>query len=354
MSIIELTKVSKEFNGKNTTLAVEDISLSIKEGEFFCILGPSGCGKTTLLNLMGGFDVPSKGTVSVGGKLIKQPNTNYISVFQQYGLLPWRNVIDNVRLGLEIGGLSYQEQIETTKHYLSLVGLEKVQDKAINELSGGMKQRVAIARALAVKPKILLMDEPFGALDFSTRGRAVSVLFGDGAGVALISRTTDSEKSCILHSEVYSDGSGAMNGIHCKLFDVSKKPIIPFDPNNFDENAEFFPDMPSPKNLFANAVRRMTETAKNSLEKLGLSVDKVDWLLPHQANIRINSMVAKQLGIAQEKVLYNIMKLGNTTAGTIPLLLDEFVDNGTIKRGDILAMVGFGSGFTWGSVIVKY
>ena len=192
------------------------------------------------------------------------------------------------------------------------------------------------------------------ALDFSTRGRAVSVLFGDGAGVALISRTTDSEKSCILHSEVYSDGSGAMNGIHCKLFDVSKKPIIPFDPNNFDENAEFFPDMPSPKNLFANAVRRMTETAKNSLEKLGLSVDKVDWLLPHQANIRINSMVAKQLGIAQEKVLYNIMKLGNTTAGTIPLLLDEFVDNGTIKRGDILAMVGFGSGFTWGSVIVKY
>ncbi len=169
MSIIELTKVSKEFNGKNTTLAVEDISLSIKEGEFFCILGPSGCGKTTLLNLMGGFDVPSKGTVSVGGKLIKQPNTNYISVFQQYGLLPWRNVIDNVRLGLEIGGLSYQEQIETTKHYLSLVGLEKVQDKAINELSGGMKQRVAIARALAVKPKILLMDEPFGALDEMTR-----------------------------------------------------------------------------------------------------------------------------------------------------------------------------------------
>jgi 3-oxoacyl-[acyl-carrier-protein] synthase III len=192
------------------------------------------------------------------------------------------------------------------------------------------------------------------AMDFTTRGRGVSVLFGDGAGVALISRSNDVEKSSILHSEVYSDGSGAMNGIHCKMFDVSQKPIIGFDPNNFEENEEFFPSMPSPKNLFANAVRRMTETAKKSLHKLDLTVDKVDWLLPHQANIRINTMVAKQLGISSEKVLYNIEKYGNTTAATIPLLLDEYVQNGTIKRGDVLALVAFGSGFTWGSVILKY
>jgi 3-oxoacyl-[acyl-carrier-protein] synthase-3 len=190
-------------------------------------------------------------------------------------------------------------------------------------------------------------------LDFSDRGRAVTVLFGDGAAAVVVSPASD-ERSCIFHSEIYSDGTGAMSGVHAKLYDISKKPIIDYDPRNFDENADMFPAMPNAKNLFVNAVRRMAEVILSGLNRAGLSVDDVDWVLPHQANMRINTMMAEIAGIPAEKVLYNIHKFGNTTAATIPLLLAEFTDNGTIKRGDVLVMVAFGSGFTWGSVVLRY
>ena len=153
---------------------------------------------------------------------------------------------------------------------------------------------------------------------------------------------------------MHSDGTGAFKGVHFKLFDTGKEPIIWYDPANFEENEDSFPCMASSKNLFASAVRRMVEVTQSALQQRGLTVDDVDWLVPHQANMRINSLVASTLGIPEEKVLYNIHKYGNTTAATIPLLLSEFTDNGTIKRGDLLVLVGFGSGFTWGAAIVRY
>jgi len=171
-NIIQIQNVSRSYHRNHdseVTVALEDITFSIEEGEFFCILGPSGCGKSTLLNLMGGFEQPDKGEIVIDGKKVEKPDMQYISMFQQYGLLPWRSVIDNVRLGLELQDLTKDEQMERAEEYIALVGLEDVHDKSINELSGGMKQRVAIARALAVKPKILFMDEPFGALDEMTR-----------------------------------------------------------------------------------------------------------------------------------------------------------------------------------------
>jgi len=191
------------------------------------------------------------------------------------------------------------------------------------------------------------------ALDFTNRGRAVTVLFGDGAAVTVVSKG-DSEKSGILHSEIYSDGSGALDGVHCKIFDAGKKPIIDYNVLDFEANEDLFPAMPKPKNLFANAVRRMSEATVSGLKRAGFSVADLDWLLPHQANVRIDKMVASQISLSGEKVLYNIHKFGNTTAATVPLLLCEYTDNGTIKRGDLIVMVGFGSGFTWGSVVVRY
>ncbi|OQY59201.1 MAG: hypothetical protein B6245_07945 [Desulfobacteraceae bacterium 4572_88] len=191
------------------------------------------------------------------------------------------------------------------------------------------------------------------ALDYSERGRAVSVLFGDGAAVTVISRSPD-DRSRILLSETQADGRGALNGIHMKIFDIGKKPIMDYDPHEFDQNADFYPEMPSSKNLFSNAVRRMTEVSLSALTRAGLSAEDVDWVLPHQANMRINRMVAEHLKIPDDKVLYNIQKYGNTTAATIPLLLAEFSDNGIILRGDLLLMVAFGSGFTWGAAVVRY
>ena len=191
------------------------------------------------------------------------------------------------------------------------------------------------------------------ALEFEERGRAVTVLFGDGAAACLVS-VSNGGQSRIIDTECHADGRGALKGVHMKLFDIGKMPVIDYDPGNSEQNRDFYPDMPAPKNLFSNAVRKMTQVSLSLLEKAGLAVSDVDWVLPHQANLRINKMVAEQLQIDQEKVLYNIFKYGNTTAATIPLLLAEYTIDGTIRRGDLLLMTAFGSGFTWGACLARY
>lgn len=190
-------------------------------------------------------------------------------------------------------------------------------------------------------------------LEFAERGRAVTVLFGDGAAACVVSASTN-DTSRILVTKCHADGRGALTGVHMKMFDFAKMPIIDYNPADPSENRDFYPDMPSPRNLFSNAVRKMSEVSLAVLKTAGLGIDDVDWVLPHQANMRINKMVADQIHIPQHKVLYNIFKFGNTTAATIPLLLAEYTENGTIKRGDLMLMVAFGSGFTWGAGLVRY
>lgn len=150
--------------------AVDVTNFSISRGEFFCILGPSGCGKSTLLSMMAGFEDPTNGKVFINGREVTAPNPKNVSVFQQYGLFPWRTVENNVKFGLEFKeGYSDNKKTELVNKYLQLVGLEGYKYAKPHELSGGMKQRVAIARSLVVQPDVLFMDEPFGALDEMTR-----------------------------------------------------------------------------------------------------------------------------------------------------------------------------------------
>lgn len=149
--------------------ALKDISLDIKKGEFVCLLGLSGCGKSTLLNAMAGFLKPTEGSITIDGKEVKQPSISYVTIFQNYGLLPWRTVERNVTLGLESKKVPKEEQKKIARKYIEMVGLKGNEKKRPRQLSGGMQQRVAIARALAVNPEILFMDEPFGALDAITR-----------------------------------------------------------------------------------------------------------------------------------------------------------------------------------------
>jgi ABC-type nitrate/sulfonate/bicarbonate transport system ATPase subunit len=150
-------------------VALDDVSLEVREGEFVCLLGPSGCGKTTLLNTVAGFVPPSAGTLTVGGAPVAGPGRDRGVVFQEYGLFPWFTVEQNVQYGPRINGVQGKELKELSRHYLELVQLGDFADRYPNQLSGGMRQRVAIARALANRPSILLMDEPFGALDALTR-----------------------------------------------------------------------------------------------------------------------------------------------------------------------------------------
>ncbi len=155
-----------EAEGKRTEV-LEALDLTVREGEFVCILGPSGCGKSTLLNVIGGFLPATAGTVEIDGEAVVGPDPRRIFVFQERGVFPWLTVTENIGFGL--GKLLPAERAERIRHYVALVGLEGFESAYPHELSGGMKQRVEVARALAVDPDVLYLDEPFGALDSITR-----------------------------------------------------------------------------------------------------------------------------------------------------------------------------------------
>lgn len=176
-SSIELRNVTKEFVVRPTKdqprasvlRALENISLTVPAGEFLTLVGPSGSGKTTLLDLLGGLSTPTSGEVLVDGEVVTGPGLDRGVVFQQYALFPWRTALANVAFGLEQLPLGRRERTERAREHLALVGLSGFEERLPHELSGGMKQRVAIARSLAYEPGILLMDEPFAALDAQTR-----------------------------------------------------------------------------------------------------------------------------------------------------------------------------------------
>jgi len=171
--MIEIAGVSQSFQtaGRKSHLALSDISLSIAEGAFVSILGPSGCGKSTLLYIVGGFVKPTAGTVKVRDRLITGPGPDRGPVFQEFALFPWKTVLGNVMYGLRQQGVGRAEAEERARRLIGMVGLKGYENFYPKELSGGMKQRVAIARTLAYNPAVLLMDEPFGALDAHTRTR---------------------------------------------------------------------------------------------------------------------------------------------------------------------------------------
>jgi NitT/TauT family transport system ATP-binding protein len=170
--VIEIEDVSKLFPGKRDSepvLALKEVNLTVSDNEFLTILGPSGCGKTTLLRLVAGLLRWDEGEIKVDGKPVRGPGPDRAMVFQSFALLPWMSVIDNVAFGLEITGMPKNERLERAHELVQTVGLTGFEKRYPMELSGGMQQRVGLARALAVKPKVLLMDEPFGALDEQTR-----------------------------------------------------------------------------------------------------------------------------------------------------------------------------------------
>lgn len=168
--LLSVRGVTRRFETKRAnTLALDNISLSVRAGEFVCIVGPSGCGKSTLLNVAAGLDHPDEGEALFAGQRITKPDHERIVVFQEPALYPWLNVRANVELGLKVNGRSRGERKELVDRYIALVNLRRFENAYIHELSGGMKQRAQLARALAVEPRMLLMDEPFAALDAQTR-----------------------------------------------------------------------------------------------------------------------------------------------------------------------------------------
>ena len=167
---IQVNGVSKRFDiPGGEVIALKDIDLAINKGEFVCLLGPSGCGKSTLLNAVAGFALPTSGTITVDGRVVREPGPERGMVFQEYALFPWMTVSQNVAFGLEIKGMARAGIKTRVAELLEMLKLSDFADRFPKDLSGGMRQRVAIARVLALDPPVLLMDEPFGALDSLTR-----------------------------------------------------------------------------------------------------------------------------------------------------------------------------------------
>lgn len=251
---LELEHVWKRFSleGKGELVAVQDVSLFVRANEFVSLLGPSGCGKSTLLMMSAGLETVSEGTIRVNGQPIHGPGRERGVVFQSYTLFPWLNVAENVRFALLKSGLDRAEQEHRVNTYLQRVGLHDFAQAMPNQLSGGMRQRVAIARALASQPEILLMDEPFGALDAQTRLLMQDLLLQvwQQEQTTVLFVTHDVEEAILLSDRIY---------------------VMSARPGRI--KAEIVVDLPRPRSLLeTEALPRFTELRQRILALLRAEV----------------------------------------------------------------------------------
>lgn len=204
MSNISIVGVSKLYEGEKDTLALKEINLEIQKGEFLTVVGPSGCGKSTLLGLIAGLDKPSKGSITLNGVKITKPGPDRLLMFQEHALFPWLSVIENVAFGLRSKYRSKQECLQVAGDFLEMVHLEEFRNSFIHELSGGMRHRVALARALAPDPAVLLIDEPFQALDAITRSHLYAEIqeIHQKTGKTIISVSHDTREAACLADRV--------------------------------------------------------------------------------------------------------------------------------------------------------
>ena len=203
---LEVNNLEKKFTTrKDSFLALQGINLHVETGEFVCIVGASGSGKSTLLRLVAGLEIPTGGEIVVDGVQVTGPGSDRGMVFQKYTLYPWLSVAANVEFGLKLQGMAKKKRQEIAAHYLNVVGLSPFAKAFPKELSGGMKQRVAIARALACQPKILLLDEPFGALDIQTKENMQLFLLDiwQRTGTSVLMITHDVAEAVFLAQRIY-------------------------------------------------------------------------------------------------------------------------------------------------------
>lgn len=251
---LSIQGVSKRFvSGTRIVQALDHISLEVGEGEFVCLVGPSGCGKSTLLNIIAGLERADAGEVRTDGEPIRGPGRDRMVMFQESALFPWLDALDNVLFGLKLKeGLTAPERKKIAEAYLKLVGLEKFHHAYLHELSGGMKQRVALARCLAPNPRVLLMDEPFAALDALTREQ----LYGD------VQRIWQARRKTILFV------THNVREAAC-LADR----VIVFAPNPGRICAEFKIDLPRPRVLNTAELARHAMTITTALKDFGAKGD---------------------------------------------------------------------------------
>jgi bicarbonate transport system ATP-binding protein len=239
LNIENVSKVYQTPRGPYTVL--EDVNLTVNEGEFICVIGHSGCGKSTLLNMVSGFAHPTEGSVRVGGKQIVEPGPDRMVVFQGYALLPWLTALENVYLAVDsvYPNKSEAEKNAIAKDHLAMVGLTEAMDKKPPQISGGMKQRVSIARALAIRPQVLILDEPFGALDAITKEELQEELLQiwNDHRCTVLMITHDIDEVLFLADRLVM----MTNGPHAKIGEIMTIPFSrPRDRDRIMEDPEYY------------------------------------------------------------------------------------------------------------------
>lgn len=243
--MLELTNVSKIFRRKQRAFeALKDVNLTVNRGEFVTVLGPSGCGKSTLLHLVGGFEAATTGSVTVDGQPVTGPSRSRGMVFQDATLFPWRSVVANVAWPLEVDGLGRSAARGRARELMELVGLQGFEDARPGELSGGMRQRAAIARTLSMEPDLLLMDEPFGALDAQTRELMQEELTGiaQESGLTVVFVTHDINEAIFLGDRTVMMGARPGRIIESKSIDLARprSAATKHDPRVLDYHDHFW------------------------------------------------------------------------------------------------------------------
>ncbi len=253
-SKLTVEKVSKTFGGRTGQVqALDRVSMKVQEGEFVCLVGASGCGKSTLLNIIAGLEKPDEGSVVADGREVADPGRERLVMFQESALFPWLDVIGNVLFGLKMKPhLTKKDRRDVARYYLELVGLTKFERSNVHELSGGMKQRVALARALAPNPRMLLMDEPFAALDALTREQ----LYGD------LQKIWEARRKTIIFV-THNVREAACLGDR----------VLLFSPHPGRIREEFFIDLPRPRDInspdLAEYASRIMRSLKGFKQKTG-------------------------------------------------------------------------------------
>jgi nitrate ABC transporter ATP-binding subunit len=281
-AFVTVDQVDKVFPlpGGNEYIALSGINLEVKQGEFISLIGHSGCGKSTLLNMIAGLDMPTDGIVLLDGQHVKRPGPDKMVVFQNYSLLPWMSVRENIALAVDevMSGVPRSDRDQIVQHHIEMVGLQPHADKPPAMLSGGQKQRVAIARALAIRPKLLLLDEPFGALDALTRGNLQEQLMQicEENHVTSVMVTHDVDEALLLSDRVVmlTNGPGSKIGqvMEVNLPRPRKRLEVVNHPSYYSMRSEIIYFLNQQKRIKQLRARKKSAIARHGLEKINLEI----------------------------------------------------------------------------------
>jgi bicarbonate transport system ATP-binding protein len=279
---VAIDNIEKIFplSGGDQYIALKGINLEIKKGEFISLIGHSGCGKSTLLNMIAGLDLPTEGIVTLEGKKIKEPGPERMVIFQSYCLLPWLTVKQNVELAVDevMAGLPASERKQIVTEHIELVGLSHALDKYPHEISGGMKQRVAIARALSIRPKLLLLDEPFGALDALTRGNLQEQLMSicSQNQITAVMVTHDVDEAVLLSDRIVmlTNGPGSKIGgiLEVDIPRPRSRMEVVNHPSYYSLRSEIIYFLNQQKRVKKIRAKKQAVIARHGLEKVNLEL----------------------------------------------------------------------------------